>query len=152
MEVEREPSAPDYPLYPLYDLSAAECGRPGGLSEAVIMKNLPSIAIPGVPRDTEFFVVASGYSMVNADNPELSIPPGALVGVASPRSDLKVRWGEVYAIATVDGLMIKQLFEIEDPEMVECRSYNPAFPPFRIPKSEIFDIARITCTVPVYIR
>ena len=151
-EMLADTSSNDYPHYPLIDMARAECGRPGGLSEAIMSEGLPLISIPGTPRDTEFFVQATGYSMVDEEHVELSIPPGALVGVAKIKEQPYMRWGEVYVISTPDGLMIKQLREDDDPEFVRCVSYNPAYAAFRLPKNEILECARITCVVPVYLR
>ena len=118
----------DFPTYPLIDTLKAECGRPGGLSEAAMEADCPIIGIPGVPRDTDFFVQASGYSMVNSERPELSIPP-------------------------VDGFLIKRLLQDEDSDYVRCASYNKSdFPEFRLPVNEIIECGRITCVVPVYVR
>lgn len=142
-----------YPMYPLVDTAKAECGRPAGLSEAITKENLPLISIPGIPSDTEFFIVAAGYSMVNNARPELSIPPGALVGL-SPNGGDFIRWGEVYALATVDGIMIKKVLPDENnSDNVRCVSYNKEeYPEFSLPKAEIYDLARLTCVVPVFVR
>ena len=147
------PKAPDFPEYPLIDLAKAECGRPAGLSEAIMAEGLPKLAIPGVPSDTEFFIQTSGYSMINDNHPELSIPPGALVGLSRAVGPT-IRWGEVYALATADGIMIKRVLPDEkDRESVVCASYNSTdYPPFSIRKDEICDMARLTCVVPVFIR
>lgn len=144
---------PDFRCFPIVDTAVAECGVPGGLAEAICADNLPSIALPGVPSNTEFFIRANGYSMVNTAHPELSIPPGALVGLVRNK-DNTIRWGEVYAIATVDGIMIKRLIpDKDDAEVVRCVSYNSAeYPEFEVRKDEITDLARLTCVVPIYIR
>lgn len=139
-------------VYPLIDMTKAECGRPGGLSDAIMSDTLPLISIPGVPRDTEFFIQASGYSMVNDTHPELSIPPGSFVGVSKIKEQPFMRWGDVYLVSTIDGLMIKRLLEDEDPEYVRCCSYNPSYSDFRLHKNEILECARITCVMPVYLR
>ncbi len=143
----------DFPTYPLIDTLKAECGRPGGLSEAAMEADCPIIGIPGVPRDTDFFVQASGYSMVNSERPELSIPPGSMVGVSKMKDRRFVRWGEVYLLSTVDGFLIKRLLQDEDSDYVRCASYNKSdFPEFRLPVNEIIECGRITCVVPVYVR
>lgn len=142
-----------YSSYPLIDIAKAECGRPGGVAEAIKAEGLPRLSIPGVPGDTEFFIQATGYSMINYKNPDLSIPPGALVGLTHIRGDI-IRWGEVYAVATSDGIMIKKIVPSpDDSECVVCMSYNSDdYPAFSIRKDEIFDLARLTCVVPIIIR
>lgn len=142
-----------FALYPLIDSSKAECGKASGLAEAAMIENLPQIALPGIPRETEFFIQASGYSMLNRQNPDLSIPPASFVGLAKINSGI-IRWGEVYAIVTNDGIMLKRLFpDEEDKTAVKCVSYNSEeFPPFSIPFDDIREVARITCVVPVIVR
>lgn len=142
-----------YAAYPLIDSSKAECGKASGLAEAAMIEDLPRIALPGIPHETEFFIQASGYSMINKQNPDLSIPPAAFVGLAKINSGI-IRWGEVYAIVTNDGIMLKRLFpDDSNNSSVKCVSYNTEdFPPFSIPFDDIREVARITCVVPVIIR
>lgn len=143
----------EYQTYPLIDTLKAECGQPGGLSDSAMLAQCPLVGIPGVPRDTDFFVQATGYSMVNSERPELSIPPGSMVGVSKMNDRRFVRWGEVYLLSTVDGFIIKRLFQDEDTNFVRCASYNKSdYPEFRLPVSEIIECGRITCVVPIYIR
>lgn len=148
------PKKPAFKVYPLIDTAMAECGPSVGLSQAILTTdNLPQVAIPGVPRDTEFFIQAAGYSMINSQNPDLSIPPGAMVGLAKAKAEY-IRWGEAYAVVTVDGVMLKRLLpDPESKDRVKCVSYNDAdFPAFSIDRNEIIEIDRITCVVPVIIR
>ncbi|MBD5212678.1 MAG: S24 family peptidase [Bacteroidales bacterium] len=144
---------PDFITYPLIDTSLAQCGKADGLSEASKMEDLPRIAIPGIPRETEFFIQATGHSMINHEHPHLSIPPSSLVGLSKINTGI-IRWGEVYAVSTIDGIMIKRLLpDDNDQTIVRCLSYNSEeFPEFVIPKEEIKEVARITCVVPVMLR
>lgn len=138
---------------PFIDVETAECGRPGGLSGAIMSADCQQVSIPGVPRGTDFFIRAAGYSMINEESPELSIPPGSLVGAQKLSENPFMRWGDVYVLSTPDGVMIKRLFQDDDPDYLRCVSYNKAnYPEFRILKSDIFECARITCVVPVYVR
>lgn len=142
---------PSYPSYPLLDTSKAECGKAFSVAVSVMAEDMPYISIPGVPTDTEFFVQASGHSMLNKDKPELSIPTGSLVGLCRIRGNV-LNWGEVYALSTNDGIMIKRLLPGED-NSIRCISYNSGdYPEFTIKRDDINDIARITCVVPVFIR
>lgn len=145
--------APSFPVYPLIDTSSAECGQPGGLAEAALAESLPVVGIPGIPAETDFFIQSRGYSMINKTNPELSIPPGSLVGVSKLDDNTFLRWGEVYMLSTYDGVVIKRLLQDENPKYVRCASYNKEeYPEFRLGKDEILEIGRITCVVPVYLR
>ena len=83
-----------FATYPLLDTSTAECGKAFGIASTARVTELPYISIPGVPVETEFFIQATGHSMINNSNPELSIPPGALIGLAKINTSA-IRWCEV---------------------------------------------------------
>ena len=141
-----------FATYPLLDTSKAECGKAFGIASTARVTELPYISIPRVPVETEFFIQATGHSMINNSNPELSIPPGSLIGLAKINTRV-IRWGEVYALSTADGVMIKRVFESEDKGLVRCVSYNSSdYPDFDISRSDIYELARITCVIPISIR
>ncbi len=143
---------PDFTTFPYIEDITAECGPAAGTFDAASFSKHPRLGVPGVPRDTDFFIRAQGFSMLNPDSPELSIPPGALVGLARINGNI-VRWGETYALATPDGIMLKRVFPGEDKDKIRCVSYNSTeYPEFTIDRSDIRDVARITCVIPVYVR
>ncbi len=137
---------------PLIDDATAECGALTGTLDSTAYARFPKVEIPGIPAETEFFIRASGYSMVNDERPEFSIPHGSLVGLQKMQGG-NVRWGEAYALATPSGIMLKRVFPAENRDQIRCVSYNSAdYPEFTIDRSEILQVARITCVVPVYVR
>lgn len=143
---------PEGPSFPLVEDITAECGPMGGTFDSNAFIHLPRLMVPGVPRDTDFFIRATGHSMINSEYPELSIPPGALVGLAKINGNI-MRWGETYALATPDGIMIKRVFPAESGGGIRCVSYNAGeYPEFVIDKTDVRDVARITCVIPVYVR
>lgn len=49
-----------------------------------------------------------------------------------------LQWGKIYVIDSRQGAMVKRLFPMEDnADMVLCKSDNPNYPPFELPKEEI---------------
>lgn len=49
-----------------------------------------------------------------------------------------IQWGKIYVIDSQQGAMVKRLFPIEgDDEHVLCKSDNPNYLPFELPKDEI---------------
>ncbi len=49
-----------------------------------------------------------------------------------------IQWGKIYVIDSCQGAMVKRLFRIDDkPDHLLCKSDNPNYPPFELPKSEI---------------
>lgn len=85
--------------------------------------------------------------MVNHDKPERSIPNGALVVLR--RSSLNaVQWGEVYALATADGYIVKRLMPSEREGCVKCVSFNSdEYPAFDLAVSDIYDYAMVVAVV-----
>ena len=87
--------------------------------------------------------------MVNTANPERSIPNGALVAVRKTKLSTP-RWGEVYALATADGCIIKRLYPSDRDGYVRCVSFNnEEFPPFELETREIYDIGNVVAVVSV---
>ena len=53
-----------------------------------------------------------------------------------------LQWGKIYVIDSRQGAMVKRLFPIEgDSAMLLCKSDNPNYPPFELPKEEIRSIS-----------
>lgn len=49
-----------------------------------------------------------------------------------------LQWGKVYVIDSRQGAMVKRLFPMEgNADLVLCKSDNPNYPPFELPKEEI---------------
>jgi phage repressor protein C with HTH and peptisase S24 domain len=49
-----------------------------------------------------------------------------------------IQWGKIYVIDSRQGAMVKRLFPIDgDDDNLQCRSDNPNYPPFCLPKAEI---------------
>ena len=124
---------------------------PSGFMEAITKGKATSfITLPGLVNDGDTFVVpARGDSMINASNPDRSIPNGSLVAVRKTRLS-SPRWGEVYALATSDGCIIKRLYPSDRDGFVKCVSFNTEeYPPFELESSEIYDIGIVVAVVNV---
>lgn len=134
---------------PFYDGENFECGTPKGFCEA-LMHAKPSgyMRIYGVEKtDDTFIVKAHGDSMINRVQPEKSIIDGTWVALRKLSAKF-IRWGEVYAIATADGYMIKKLQMSEREGYVTCVSFNTedGYAPFEIEVNEIYDLAIVVGT------
>lgn len=147
---------------PVYDIGISDNGvpffedakfgcSPSGFVGAMERDKASSlIALPGLRSDGDTFVVpARGDSMVNTANPARSIPDGSLVAIRKTKLSTP-RWGEVYALATADGCIIKRLYPAEREGYVRCVSYNnEEFPPFEISTNEIYDIGQVVAVASV---
>lgn len=130
---------------PFYD-RAIECGTPADFNACIEADKADGrIMLPNIQGD--FALVAHGDSMVDAEHPDRSIPSGAIVVLRKIDEAAFIRWGEVYALATRDGFVIKRIMPL-DGDNIECHSLNSVdFPPFRVSKSDIFGFARVVAVI-----
>lgn len=55
-----------------------------------------------------------------------------------------IQWGEVYAMATADGYVVKKIMPSDMEGCVKCVSFNgEEFPPFDLNVNEIYDYAKV---------
>ncbi|GAB6119210.1 XRE family transcriptional regulator [Dysgonomonas termitidis] len=52
-----------------------------------------------------------------------------------------IQWGKVHVLDTTQGLIIKRIYDAGD--SIRCNSFNPDYPDFGIPKSEIYSICLV---------
>ena len=128
---------------PYYDVENFECGTPAGFGGA-LEKTKPDgyFQFPWVkPDGTTFCVKAHGNSMVNVQDPVHSINHGSYLALR--RSQVStIQWGEVYALATADGYIVKKLMPSDKEGCVRCVSFNAdEYPPFDLNVEEIYDYA-----------
>lgn len=77
-------------------------------------------------KGAEYAIKVCGDSMT----PE--IPNGSQILIKKIWEDQFVEWGKIYCLDTQNGAVIKKVFPTEDPQVIECRSINPGYPPFTI--------------------
>lgn len=130
---------------PFYE-RAIMCGSPADFDACIeASKSDGRIVLPNLTGD--FALVARGESMMDSEHPDRSIMPGAIVVLRKVADRSLLQWGEIYAIATADGFIIKKIMPLDD-ERIECRSLNAEeFPPFAVPKSDIFGFARVIAVI-----
>lgn len=122
------------------------CGSPDDFGACIEANKADGrIMLPNVEGD--FALVAHGDSMVDTERPDRSIMPGAIVVLRKVPYRSLLRWGEIYAIATADGFIIKKVMPLDE-ERIECRSLNSAeFPPFPVLKQDIYGFARVVAVI-----
>ena len=89
--------------------------------------------------------------MINRNVPERSINDRDIVGCRIVTSRSHVRWGEVYALATYDGIMIRKIEESDKEGYIKCVPFNneEGFKPYDVPVNEIYDWALVVGVVSV---
>jgi phage repressor protein C with HTH and peptisase S24 domain len=130
---------------PYYDIENFECGTPAGFGGALEKANPDGyFQFPWVKNDgTTFCVRAHGNSMVNIQDPIHSICHGSYIALRRSQIDT-VQWGEVYALATADGYVVKKIMPSDVENCVKCVSFNSdEYPPFELNASDIYDYAKV---------
>lgn len=125
----------------VFDDGVFECGFPAGESGAITQESMKNVLIvPNAPSDV-LYVRAHGNSMVSKDT-NLSIPDGSFVAIRKLKTNI-IRWGEIYAVATRDGMIIKRILpDKESEDKIRCISLNSEdYPEFKISKQDIIDMA-----------
>ena len=77
-------------------------------------------------KGADYAIKVCGDSMT----PE--IPNGSQILIKRIYEDEFVEWGKIFCLDTRNGAVIKRIYPTDDPEVVECRSINPDYPPFRV--------------------
>lgn len=116
--------------------------RPDAFSNAVNSGECELVVIPFI-GDYDFSLFVQGNSMVNTEEPEKSIPAGSLAACRLWSDPSFIRWGEIYALATTKGYVIKRIFQSETEGYVSCESTNKRgrYKSFDLPLDEILDWA-----------
>lgn len=135
---------------PHIDIVTASCGLPNGFNSAIAKGDCEHYIIPDMPG-CDFTIRAGGRSMINRNFPERSINDRDIVGCRIVKSRSHVRWGEVYALSTYDGIMIKKIEKSEQDGYITCVPFNndEGFKPYDIPVEEIYDWALVIGVVSV---
>ena len=77
-------------------------------------------------KGADYAIKVCGDSMT----PE--IPNGSQILIKKIFEDEFVEWGKVFCLDTRNGAVIKRVYPTENPEVMECRSVNPDYPPFKV--------------------
>ena len=135
---------------PHIDVVTASCGLPNGFNSAITKGDCERYIIPDMPG-CDFTIRTGGRSMINRNVPERSINDRDIVGCRIVTTRSHVRWGEVYALATYDGIMIKKVEESEQEGYIRCVPFNKeeGFKPYDVPVNEIHDWALVVGVVSV---
>lgn len=135
---------------PHIEEDVAICGMPSGFEIAIKKGDCERYSIPDL-KGCDFTIRTKGRSMINRKVPERSIPERAIIGCRIWSSRSHIRWGEVYALATPDGVVVKQILPSEKEGFIKCVSFNEEenFIPYDLPINEIQDWAIVVGVVNV---
>ena len=77
-------------------------------------------------KGADYAIKVCGDSM----SPE--IPNGSQILIKKIFEEEFIEWGKIFCLDTKNGAVIKRVYPTDDPEVVECRSINPGYPPFKV--------------------
>ncbi|WP_337659510.1 helix-turn-helix transcriptional regulator [Butyricimonas virosa] len=134
---------------PHIEFIEAYCGPGQGFDVAVMRKECPMYNIPGM-EGADFTIKAKGRSMINREYPDRSVKEGDYIGCVKCRSGV-IRFGEVYALATSEGIMVKIVQESDREGYVLLESFNKeeGFKPFHYPIVDIHDMALVVAVASI---
>lgn len=119
-EVTEQPQEVLVPLLP----TSARAGTLADFAQTVTEYDCERIISP--VKGADYAIQVTGDSMA----PEYE--PGCQVLIKKIFEDQFVEWGKTYVLDTSNGAVVKKIFPTEDPSVIECRSVNPQYPPFRV--------------------
>lgn len=105
--------------------TGARAGSLGDFNDSITEYECERIVSP--IKGADFAMQVTGDSM----SPEF--PSGSMVIIKKVESIIE--WGKTYVLDTCDGAIIKQVYPTEQEDMIECRSVNPAYHPFKVKSS-----------------
>ena len=108
--------------------TGARAGTLGDFAEGVKEYDCERMISP--IKGADFAIQVTGDSM----SPEY--PNGSQIIIKKISAEF-IAWGNVFCLDTNDGAIIKQVYPTDDDSVIECRSLNPAYPPFFIKRDLI---------------
>ena len=80
---------------------------------------------------------------VCGDSMTPDIPNGSQILIKKIFEEEFVEWGKIFCLDTKNGAIIKKVYPTSNPEVIECRSINPDYPPFTVNVKSIFGWYRV---------
>lgn len=109
-----------------------------GFCSSATLKDCEAVISP--IENVDFAITVYGESMF----PEY--PSGSRVLIKKINPSMFIDWGKVYVLDTPNGVVVKEIHEIDnDPSAILCVSINqdPKFRPFQVKKDDIYGMYRV---------
>ena len=128
----------EVPLLPVQ----AEAGTLSAMSQGVMPQDCETIISP---------VKADLAIRVRGDSMEPNFSNGDTLFIRRINEKNFIPWGSPMVIDTENGVLVKAVYPAEgDSDMIEARSYNPAYPPLRIPVASIFGLYQVAGRMSIF--
>ncbi|MBD5236249.1 MAG: helix-turn-helix transcriptional regulator [Bacteroidales bacterium] len=97
-------------------------------------------------KGVDFAIRISGNSM------EPEFQNGSILFIKRINERAFIPWGNPMVVDTENGVLVKALYPLEPEEdnYIEARSYNPSYPPLKIPVTSIYSLYRILSATKQY--
>ena len=115
-----QPSSKTLPVIPI----EAMAGTLGEFADSIHAYDCERMVSP--IKGADYAIKVCGDSMT----PE--IPNGSQILIKKIYEEEFVEWGKIFRLDTKNGAVIKRIYPTTDPEVIECRSINPDYPPFQV--------------------
>lgn len=147
-KIQQVQSETKYPFKPFIDTSHISSSVDDGFDVLINECECEYLSLP-ISVTYDFSICARGDSMINPTRPDKSIKSGDIVACRIWKSKKHIRWGEVYVLATDDGIIFKQVLKSDDENTIMCVSYNTEenYLPYKLPLSEVHDLALVVGVV-----
>lgn len=116
----KTPAAKTLPVIP----TEAMAGTLGEFADSIHSYDCERMISP--IKGVDYAIKVCGDSMTP------DIPNGSQILIKKIYEEEFIEWGKIFCLDTKNGAVIKRIYPTDDPEVVECRSINPAYPPFTI--------------------
>ncbi len=148
-KAEKEPELTKGYVVPMLPVEAY-AGNLQEWSEGVFLRDCEKVVspVPGV----DFGIKVTGNSM------EPEIHGGSTLFIKKINDRAFIPWGNPMVIDSENGVLVKVIYPVagsdshnsRNPEYIEARSYNPAYPPFLVPTESIYGLYRIVANIRNY--
>lgn len=89
-------------------------------------------------------IKGADYAMsVAGDSMAPEYPSGSQILIKRINEKAFIDWGKVYVLDTCNGTVIKRIYPTDDENIIECRSINPEYPPFKVSFEDMYGMYRV---------
>lgn len=124
----------DYETRPRIPYTAA-AGRLSEALEGVTKEQCVMVPVVRSFPTYDFSIIVNGDSML----PEYK--SGDEIACKRINDSRFIQWGRAHVLDTTQGIVIKCLYD--DGDSIRCVSFNSLYPPFSIPKEEVYSISLV---------
>lgn len=128
------PAVSSWPTRPRVPLSAS-AGSLSGDAVSVTLRDCEQLPLISQLPSYDYTIVIKGDSM------KPKYESGDEIACRRINHSSFIQWGKVHVLDTSQGIIVKKIYEEGD--CIRCVSINPDYPPFLVPKDEVFSLSLV---------